>query len=183
MSAMATHATGLTSTLEGSSLEQHNATFREAMSHLASGVVVVTASIDGRPWGMTVSAACPVCTEPPTMLVSLGARTALSHAILETERFGVSVLGAAAVDTAKFAAEVGRPKFLDDGIGMRLDGAHPTAVAVEGAVGHVDCEVVEVVEHRTHRLFLGRVRATSVRPGDGPLVHYRRGFHALPGAA
>ena len=32
--------------------------FKQALSGLAGGVVVVTAWTDGRPWGMTVSACC-----------------------------------------------------------------------------------------------------------------------------
>jgi flavin reductase (DIM6/NTAB) family NADH-FMN oxidoreductase RutF len=64
-----------------STAEDQGLTFREAMSFLASGVVVVTASIDGRPWGMTVSSACPVSVDPPTMLVSLNTRTALARAV------------------------------------------------------------------------------------------------------
>ena len=88
--------------------------FREAMSRLASGVVLVTSSLDGRPWGMTVSAACPVCVEPPTMLVSLSAHTALAAAISGCGRFGVSVLGEEAVEVARFGSAPGAPKFLDE---------------------------------------------------------------------
>ncbi len=95
------------------------------MSHLASGVVLVTASIDGRPWGMTVSAACPICIEPPTMLVSLSSHTALARAVAETGRFGVNMLGEDALAVARFGAAVGQPKFLDDGLGVEL-GATPS---------------------------------------------------------
>src|SRR5271156_3391055 len=97
---------------------EHADRFREAMSHLASGVVLVTASIDGRPWGMTVSAACPVCVDPPTMLVSLSSHTALAKAVIDTGRFGVNVLGADALHVARFGAAVGQPKFLDEGLGI-----------------------------------------------------------------
>jgi flavin reductase (DIM6/NTAB) family NADH-FMN oxidoreductase RutF len=153
--------------------------FREAMSFLASGVVVVTASIDGRPWGMTVSSACPVSVEPPTMLVSLNTRTALSRAVAETGRFGVNVLGEGALATARFASAAGQPKFLDDGIGVDCGESHPAAILLEGALGHVECEVVRAVEHETHTLFIGAVRCTSLGIHERPLVHYRRSFWQL----
>jgi flavin reductase (DIM6/NTAB) family NADH-FMN oxidoreductase RutF len=159
------------------------ASFREAMSHLASGVVLVTASVDERPWGMTVSAACPVCTAPPTMLVSLSSHTALAHAVSATGRFGVSVLGDRALEIARFGSTVGAPKFLDDGVGLDCDGAHPAAAVVDGALAHLDCEVAETVIHGTHSLFLGHVRETTVRAGAGPLVHYHRGFWQVGEAA
>ncbi|HWI73401.1 MAG TPA: flavin reductase family protein [Baekduia sp.] len=159
------------------------ATFREAMSHLASGVVLVTASVDGRPWGMTVSAACPVCTTPPTMLVSLSSHTALAQAVASTARFGVSVLGERALEIARFGSAVGAPKFLDEGVGLDCGDGHPAAAVVDGALAHVDCEVVETVVHGTHSLFLGRVRETTVTAGAGPLVHYHRSFWQVGEAA
>jgi flavin reductase (DIM6/NTAB) family NADH-FMN oxidoreductase RutF len=157
--------------------------FREAMSFLASGVVVVTASIDGRPWGMTVSSACPVSVDPPTMLVSLNTRTALARAVAETGRFGVNVLGEGALATARFASATGQPKFLDDGIGVDCGDSHPAAIVLEGALGHVECEVVRTIEHETHTLFIGAVQCTSLGVYERPLVHYRRGFWQLGGDA
>jgi flavin reductase ActVB len=157
--------------------------FREAMSRLASGVVLVTSSLDGRPWGMTVSAACPVCVEPPTMLVSLSAHTALASAISRCGRFGVSVLGEEAVEVARFGSAPGAPKFLDDGLGLEIGDGHPASAMVRGALSHVDCEVTREVEHGTHRLFLGHVLRTSVADPAGPLVHYHRGFWQIGEAA
>jgi flavin reductase ActVB len=161
----------------------HADRFREAMSHLASGVVLVTASIDGRPWGMTVSAACPICVDPPTMLVSLSSHTALAKAVSDSGRFGVNILGADALDLARFAAAVGKPKFLDEDPGIELGELHPAEVMVEGALGHVDCEVIEVINRSTHSIFLGQVRAIGLGDHDQPLVHYRREFWQMGRAA
>jgi flavin reductase ActVB len=153
--------------------------FREAMSFLASGVVVVTSSIDGRPWGMTVSSACPVSVDPPTMLVSLNTKTALAHAVAESGRFGVNVLGHEALAVARFASAPGQPKFLDAGLGLSCDEEHPASLMVEGALGHVDCDVVRSVQHETHTLFIGAVRRARVGELDRPLLHFRRGFWQL----
>jgi flavin reductase (DIM6/NTAB) family NADH-FMN oxidoreductase RutF len=153
------------------------------MSHFASGVVLVTASIDGRPWGMTVSAACPVCIDPPTMLVSLSSHTALAKAVTETGRFGVNVLGAEALEVARFGSATGQPKFLDEGLGIESGELHPAELMLDGALGHVDCEVVEVIEHSTHTIFLGRVRTVGIGAETRPLVHYRREFWQVGRAA
>jgi flavin reductase (DIM6/NTAB) family NADH-FMN oxidoreductase RutF len=153
--------------------------FREAMSFLASGVVVVTASIDGRPWGMTVSSACPISVEPPTMMVSLNSRTALARAVAETGRFGVNVLGQQALAVARFASAPGQPKFLDAGLGLDLAGSHPASLMLEGSLGHVDCELTRAIEHETHTLFIGSVRRSRVGEPHPPLLHFRRTFHQL----
>jgi flavin reductase (DIM6/NTAB) family NADH-FMN oxidoreductase RutF len=157
--------------------------FRQTMSHLASGVVMVTGAVDGRAWGMTVSSACPVCLTPPTMLVSLGSHTVLSKVLGETGRFGVSVLGQEALHVARFGSAPGTPKFLDEGLGLVAEDHEPTAMMVPGALGHVDCEVVEMITHRTHVLFLGRVLSTVQAPASGPLLHYDRDFWQLGEAA
>jgi flavin reductase ActVB len=169
---------------QAADLDPNQLRFREAMSHLASGVVLVTASLEGRPWGMTVSAACPICIEPPTMLVSLESRTALARAVVETGRFGVNILGERALDVARFGSSVGAPKFLDDGLGVELGDLHPAELMLEEALGHVDCEVVDVIAHGTHTIFLGRVRGTGVRADvPQPLVHFRRTFWKVGKAA
>lgn len=162
---------------------EHADRFREAMSHLASGVVLVTASIDGRPWGMTVSAACPICVDPPTMLVSLSSHTALAKAVNDSGRFGVNILGAHALELARFGAAVGRPKFLDEEPGIEMDGMHPAELMVDGALGHVDCEVIEVITRNTHSIFLGQVRTIGLGDDKEPLVHYRREFWQVGHAA
>ena len=162
---------------------EHADRFREAMSHLASGVVLVTASIDGRPWGMTVSAACPICVDPPTLLVSLSSHTTLAKAVSDSGRFGVNILGADALDLARFGAAVGKPKFLDDEPGIELGELHPAELMVDGALGHVDCEVIEVITRNTHSIFLGQVRAIGLSDHNQPLVHYRREFWQMGHAA
>ena len=67
--------------------------FREAMGRLAAGVVMVTCSVDGRPWGLTVTACCSVSIEPPLLLVSLGRESSTASAVRRTGSFGVSLLG------------------------------------------------------------------------------------------
>src|SRR5215208_4814934 len=67
--------------------------FTEAMSVLATGVVMVTNWLDGRPRGTTVSAFASVSADPPTILVSLGSATTSARAIDGSGSFGVSILG------------------------------------------------------------------------------------------
>ena len=68
------------------------ADFAAAMRELASGVVLVTTWVGGRPWGMTVTAFASVSADPPTVLVSLGSSTRSACAIEASGRFGVAIL-------------------------------------------------------------------------------------------
>lgn len=146
--------------------ESSVAAFREAMSHLAAGVVMVTTQVDGKPWGMTVSACCSVSLDPPTLLVSLGRETASSRAIAATRRFGVSLLGSGSIDAARFGAARGVPKFLDSPV-------------VEGALAHVDCALARSVPVADHELCIGEMRHVLLSPGDEPLVYFDRAYRTL----
>jgi flavin reductase (DIM6/NTAB) family NADH-FMN oxidoreductase RutF len=45
--------------------------FRRVLGHFATGVTVVTAEHDGKPFGATISAFSALSAEPPTILVCL----------------------------------------------------------------------------------------------------------------
>jgi flavin reductase (DIM6/NTAB) family NADH-FMN oxidoreductase RutF len=155
--------------------------FREAMSRLATGVVMVTTRVGSRPWGMTVSAVCPVCTRPPTMLVALTASTVLARAIEDSGRFGVSVLGADTIEIARFGATAGAAKFLDELPGALRQGEPDDSPQVVGCVSHVDCLLTRRISEGDHVLYLGRVLRASVTAGEGSLVYCRRSYHGLEG--
>ncbi|MEZ5101657.1 MAG: flavin reductase family protein [Thermoleophilia bacterium] len=157
--------------------------FRDAMGQLASGVVMVTCHVDGRPWGLTVSACCSVSLEPPLLLVSLAERTVSAVAIGEHGRFGVSVLGERGVEVARLGSAPGQPKFVD---GHVLDPGSPVRSAtpvVAHALAHVDCAVERRVPAGDHVIYLGRVLDVHRQPGDRPLVYYARSYHGLGEAA
>src|SRR5213595_4294500 len=87
--------------------------FTSAMSALASGVVLVTCRVDGRPWGMTVTAFASVSADPPTVLVSLGSDTRGARAIRAARRFGVSVLAEEQLAVARRGAKRRAAKFIE----------------------------------------------------------------------
>jgi flavin reductase ActVB len=143
-----------------------NDEFADVMSELASGVVLVTCRVDGKPWGMTVTAFTSVSAEPPTVLVSLRSHTPVVKAIRETGRFGVSLLAQEQVLLARYGSTPGASKFLDS----------PVA---EGALGHLDCEVTEDVQVADHTVLFGRVDRARMLSGASPLVYHRRAYRAL----
>jgi flavin reductase ActVB len=151
--------------------------FAQAMSTLASGVVVVTGRVAGRPWGMTVTAFASVSVEPPTVLVSLGAGTVSARTIEATGAFGASLLARAQACVATYAAAPGKTKFLDD---LIEPGEHDSpSPAIAKALAHFDCDLVEAVEAADHIVFLGRVRRARHRIGGDPLVYHGRDYRSL----
>jgi flavin reductase (DIM6/NTAB) family NADH-FMN oxidoreductase RutF len=152
--------------------------FADAMSALASGVVLVTCwVVGGRPWGMTVTAFASVSADPPTVLVSLGSQATGARAITTTRTFGVSILAADQLAVARHGSAPSTTKYFEPLTESR-DGRSESPV-IAAALAHLDCEVTETVQVADHTVFFGRVRAVpGLRPGT-PLVYHRRGYRTL----
>ncbi len=173
--------------LQGSAAERHEqalieaAIFRDAMSRLATGVVVVTTRVTGRPWGVTVSACCAISADPPQILVSLNRNTFAWRAIRERASFGVTVLRTNQLDVARFCAAPGSPKFIED----YLDpGAQDDATGnpdLPGGLCHLGCRVAKTVSVATHMLLVGGVVSARIEADapDDPILYFRRVFHEL----
>jgi len=170
---MAFHSTQMTEPSPGVA---RPADFTDAMAALASGVVLVTSWLDGRPWGVTVSSFASVSAEPPTVLVSLRSETASARAIAAAGRFGVSVLGRHHRAAARHGAKRGAAKFLERFSEEDGRGVNPS---IAGALAHLDCDVTEQVQVADHTIFIGRVRDVRTAVDGEPLVYFRRAYRAL----
>ena len=153
------------------------ASFADAMSTLASGVTLVTCRLDGRPWGMTVTAFASVSAHPPTVLVSLRSDSPGARAIAATGAFGVSILSRDQTEIAEYGAAPGAPKFLETLVEPRDRNSASPAIAQ--ALAHLDCDVVRTVEEADHTVFFGRVQAAHRRWGGAPLIYHARGYRSF----
>ena len=142
------------------------ADFVDAMSELASGVVLVTCLVDGRPWGTTVTAFQSVSAEPPIVLVSLETRSTSADAVARGGRFGIGVLAADHRGLARYASRRGASKYLPSD-------------ALADALAQLDCEVVDEVVIADHTVFFARVLAARSRRGGAPLVRHRRTYRTI----
>lgn len=154
-------------------LENVKELFRESMSRLASGVSIVTTKIDGRPWGLTVSACSSISMDPPLLMVSLASGNASMQAILGEQCFGVSILNKNQMEIAKAGAKSGEPKFFEkyvvqNGLGENYQ--------VENALAHIDCDVYKTVEAGDHTIFIGSVKQVILGDINMPLLYFHRQF-------
>jgi flavin reductase (DIM6/NTAB) family NADH-FMN oxidoreductase RutF len=153
--------------------------FREAMGHLASGVTIITASLDGAPVGMTATAVCSVSAKPPMLLVSLttGSRTALG--VEQCKAFAVHLLGDHSQKHAEQFAAAG-----DHFAGIKYRCDEQTKVPVlHEVLAHFVCLVERTVEIADHMLFVGRVVECEVKaPGRHPLVYFDRKYRKVAAA-
>lgn len=160
-------------------------TFKAAMRVLASGVVMVTARRGERLFGLTISACCSISASPPQVLISLANTASCLPAVLETGRFGLSILHAGQKGLAELGAVPGGPKEVDAFTETGAPGRQ-RPLAIAGSLAHLDCTVERVFEVSDHTVVVGSVEhAAAARDLDdpGPLLYFNRTFHHLGGTA
>jgi len=152
--------------------------FKAAMRVLASGVVMVTARRDDQLYGLTISACCSISATPPRVLISLAQTASCLPAVLDTRRFGLSILRAGQKPLAELGAVPGGPKEVD-AFSESRDG---TVTMIAGALAHLECSVDQTFTISDHVLVIGNVEhavTADELEEPGPLLYFNRTFHRL----
>lgn len=143
--------------------------FREAMSHMASGVAVITTRrADGDPCGLAATAVVSYSAAPPSLLVSVG-HVSRCHAHLEVcTHFGVHILGSDQEPLARRFAAKADDKFAD--LSWRWDEDVPE---LEEPLAYMRCRRAENFARYDHTVLIGDI--VGGRVGDGtPLLYAQR---------
>ena len=149
-----------------------DALFREAMTHLASGVAVITARrADGVPCGIAATSLTSYSAHPPSLLVSVWHESRCHDALAKSEHFGVHLLKSDALHLAQRFAdrEMDLPgKF--EGIDWSWDEDVPE---LGGALAYLRCRRRENFVKYDHTILIGDLHGGRLEPGE-PLVYSRR---------
>jgi 3-hydroxy-9,10-secoandrosta-1,3,5(10)-triene-9,17-dione monooxygenase reductase component len=155
--------------------------FRRVLSHFCSGVVVVTAVSGGRPVGLTCQSFSSLSLDPPLVMfgAALGSRT--WPEVRAAARFAVNILADDQEEISRRFARTGADKFADLGWRPGATGAP----LLDGALAHVECELVTTHPGGDHEIAVGRVVALEERAADGshPLLFYRSAYRSLRSGA
>jgi flavin reductase (DIM6/NTAB) family NADH-FMN oxidoreductase RutF len=155
--------------------------FADAIGAWAAGVTLLTVA-DGRDdIGTTVSAFCPVSTEPPMVLVSLIASSYPAEVLGRLDTFAVTLLAAGQRRLAGRFAAAGRPgaRLLLDGVAHHRGRASGALIADDGLAA-LECQVRQRVPAGDHLLLVAGVLAVAyVGPDGAPLIRFRGGYPAL----
>jgi len=151
----------------------HVDAFREALSHWASGVTVVTVRDpdDGRVYGTTVSSLVSVSATPPRIAFSLGPGAQVLPFLKPGRRFVVNILAQEQEELANRFTDplpVGVPAFPPEG-DPTIDGSHQRLI----------CRVDGFVPVGPSRIVVGLVVDTEEGEGRRPLLYHERGYRTL----
>jgi flavin reductase (DIM6/NTAB) family NADH-FMN oxidoreductase RutF len=152
--------------------------YREALDAWPGAVTLLTIA-DGRDdIGTTVSAFCPVSTDPPLVLVSLMSSSYPADVLGRLAWFAVTLLAdSQRVLAGRFAA-AGRPgaRLLLDGV-AHARGRVSGALIPGGGLAAFECEVTFRVQAGDHLLLIAQVHTVPyVAEAGQPLIRYRGGY-------
>ncbi|MGV0739727.1 flavin reductase family protein [Mycobacterium syngnathidarum] len=140
------------------------------MAAVCTPVSVITAFVQSRPHGTTVSAFASLSVRPPMIMLALDGDSDLLDAIRASKRFAVNVLGAGHRDEALRFARKGRDKF--DDVAWHT---HHGLPRLAGATTWLACEVADLLPGGDHVIVTGDVLVSESDPSP-PLTYHARVF-------
>jgi flavin reductase len=167
---------------QGSVTKVDSQAFRRVLGHFATGVTVVTTTVDGHAHGMTANAFTSLSLTPPLVVVCVD-KEAKMHGFLERSgSFAVTILSER---QRTLSAHFADPERVTDGV-AQFDGlvwrpgpalGHP--VLPEG-LAYLECEVEAMHEGGDHSIVVGLVAAADVvAEDDAPLAYYKGGYRRI----
>ena len=142
------------------------------------GVSVVTVDARGQRVGLTVATLVSLSLEPPLVGVAVARQAALHELLREARVFAVSLLAADQEWLAEHFARGVPPIAMWKGVAS-TDGTLG-APLLDGALGWLECRLVDEIAAGTHTLFVGEVAAATEGEEGAPLVRFRGSFHSAP---
>ena len=152
---------------------------RGAMRLWATGVTIVTTTLDGVWHGMTVSSFTSISLDPPLVMVSLEHGTRTLDMLEQSGLFGITILseGQQAI-SERFAGRLSESEDRFDNLDVfTLETGAPF---VAGGLAFMDNLVSSKIDAGTHTLFIARVIATRFTTDyERPIVYFNRAYRHL----
>jgi flavin reductase (DIM6/NTAB) family NADH-FMN oxidoreductase RutF len=131
-----------------------------------TGVTVVTAAVDGKPYGLAVNAFSSISLEPPLVLVCVNESSNSYPVVFDSDYVGVNILAADQAPIAGAFAKSGGDKFA----GLDWRPSEHGVPVLEGVCGHFELEVKYKIPAFTHTIFIGQV-VEAAAADKAPLVY------------
>ncbi len=135
---------------------------QKVLKKLEYGVYVVTMGRGTQGNAFTASWVSQISSEPPMVALAVHNKHQSSRLIKENKAFAVNLIGAGQEAVAKTyygPAESGYEKLV--GTSVKDSPATGTPL-IPGAIGYLDCLLVDTVSAGDHTLFIGKVKAASL---------------------
>ena len=141
---------------------------RAVLRRVPTGVSVMTVEASGRRIGLTVATLVSLSLEPPLVGVAIARQAAIHELLREAGSCAFSLLAAGQDAVAEHFARGVPPIGMWEGIATR-DGTNG-APLLEGALGWLECRVVDELAVGTHTFFVTAVLRAEPGVEAQPLV-------------
>ncbi len=154
--------------------------FRAALARFATGVTVVTAFADGVDHAMTANAFTSVSLDPLLVLVCVEQEARFHDAIVESGRWGVSVLDESARLASTWFATRGRPLHGQLDRFPHTRGPITGVALLDASLAVLECATTAVHDGGDHSIVVGEALSVALpQPEAAPLLWYRGQYHRL----
>jgi len=153
--------------------------FRNALGSFATGVTVVTYTVDGTDHGITVNSFASLSLDPPLVLWNCD-KGAESHDLLaETDSYAVNVLTADQEWlSTRFAGQ--HNEMADPFHDVDRHPGETGAPVIEDALVTIDCTIEDRLPGGDHSIFVGRVvDVVGGNPDADPLLFFRGQYREM----
>lgn len=153
--------------------------YRDAMSRYAGHVQLVTTALGAERRGVTITAACSVSDDPPTVLICLNNTNRKNDIFLQSSIFALNTLGAHHRTLAD--AFSGKTHLQNDErfASGTFDTLVTGAPVLADALAVFDCRVTEVTRGATHNVIFGKVVGVRFSDKQPALLYWNRDYHTL----
>ena len=150
---------------------------RRVMGMFATGVTVITTrDAKGNCYGLTANAVSSLSLVPPLLLICVDKKAGTHPHFFDSKEFVVNILSEDQEELSGRFAKSGGDKFT--GVGCR-QGKRGLPV-LDGALAHVECQIVETHEGGDHVIHIGHVEHAEVADGR-PLLFFQGRYRRLAG--
>ena len=151
---------------------------RRAMRAWTTGVTVVTATHDGKQYGMTVNSFTSISLEPPLISVALKKLTHTHELVEGSGEFSVTILNSTQKELSdRFAGK--HPEIKDRFEGVATEMLSSAAPLLKDGLAYFNCRVVNSIPAGENTLFVAEVLAARGEGEGDPLAYHNRSYWGL----
>lgn len=154
--------------------------YRDAMSHFAGAVHIVTTDGVRGQRGVTISACCSLSDDPPTVLVCLMRHNQENRLFIDNEKFCINTLAGHHRDLSDIFAGRGKLNQTERFLAGQWQTLKTGAPVLDDALASLDCQLVSWHVHATHYVLIGEVVAIKRNQAEDALMYLNRAYHTLP---
>jgi 3-hydroxy-9,10-secoandrosta-1,3,5(10)-triene-9,17-dione monooxygenase reductase component len=151
------------------------ASFREALGHFASGLVIVTGMDGDDPCGLTCQSFASLSLDPPLVVFCPSSRSTTWRRLATARRFCINVLGQHQRDLSERFGRSREDKFA----GVPWREGRNGSPRLDGAIAHIECDLHSVHPGGDHDIATGAVTDLSVHAQADPLLFFRSAYARL----